>query len=73
VGTRTAASFVEMLYEQDPKGGIDNRERFNRHKLAHGISPNAVTVLDVLAGCLILDMVVSTVETSGQLFTRMLK
>jgi hypothetical protein len=73
VGTRTAAAFVEMLYEQEPKGGLDNRERFNRHKLAHGIAPSAVTMLDVLSGCLILDMVVSTVETAGQLFTRMLK
>lgn len=73
VGTQIASVFVEMLYEKDPVGGFDNRERFNRHKLAHGISPEAVTVLDVLAGCLILDMVVSTVETNGQLFTRVLK
>lgn len=73
VGTRLASVFVEMLYERDPVGGIDNRERFNRHKLAHGISPQAVTALDVMSGCLILDMVVSTVETDGQLFTRILK
>ena len=72
VGTRLASVFVEMLYEKDPVGGFDNRERFNRHKLAHGISPQAVTNLDVLSGCLILDMVVSTVETKGLLFTRIL-
>jgi hypothetical protein len=72
VGTRTASTFVEMLYEQEPKGGLDNRERYNRHKLAHGIAPGAVTALDLLSGCLILDMVVSTVETGGQLFTRVL-
>jgi hypothetical protein len=62
-----------MLYETEPKGGLDNRERFNRHKLAHGIAPEAVTALDLLAGCLILDMVVSTVETKGLLFTRILR
>jgi len=73
VGTRLASVFVELLYEKDPVGGFDNRERFNRHKLAHGISPQAVTALDVMSGCLILDMVVSTVETNGQLFTRVLK
>jgi hypothetical protein len=73
VGTRTAATFVQMLYETEPKGGLDNRERFNRHKLAHGIAPEAVTALDLLAGCLILDMVVSTVETNGLLFTRILR
>lgn len=73
VGTKTASFFVDLLYEKDPVGGFDNRERFNRHKLAHGISPQAVTALDVLSGCLILDMVVSTVETGGQLFTRILK
>jgi hypothetical protein len=73
VGTRIASVFVEMLYEKDPVGGFDNRERFNRHKLAHGISPQAVTALDVMSGCLILDMVVSTIETDGQFFTRILK
>jgi hypothetical protein len=73
IGTRLASVFVEMLYEKDPVGGFDNRERFNRHKLAHGISPQAVTSLDVLSGCLILDMIVSTVETNGQLFTRILR
>jgi len=73
VGTRTALTFVELLYEQEPKGGLDNRERFNRHKLAHGIAPGAVTALDLLSGCLILDMVISTVETGGELFTRILK
>jgi hypothetical protein len=73
IGTRIASVFVELLYEKDPVGGFDNRERFNRHKLAHGISPQAVTALDVMSGCLILDMVVSTVETDGQLFTRILK
>jgi hypothetical protein len=73
IGTKTAGLFVDLLYEKDPVGGYDNRERFNRHKLAHGISPQAVTPLDLLSGCLILDMVVSTVETGGQLFTRILK
>jgi hypothetical protein len=40
---RQRAFFVDLLYEKDPVGGFDNGERFNRHKLAHGISPQAVT------------------------------
>ena len=31
VRTRTAAVFFEMLYEWDPVGGMDDRERCNRH------------------------------------------
>jgi hypothetical protein len=39
VGTRTAGTFVELLYEKDPVGGVDNRERFNRHVTLLSQSP----------------------------------
>jgi len=73
VGVQTAQLYTEILYEKEPQGGIDNRHRFNRHKLMHGVSPDAVTFLDAIGGCLILDMVVSTVETNGHLLDRMLR
>ena len=72
VGVQTAKLYTQTLYENEPRGGADNRHRFNRHKLAHGFSPDAVTFLDLIAGCLILDMVLSTAQTGGRLLDRIL-
>lgn len=73
IGVETAKVFTEILYEQEPRGGIDNRQPYNRHRLSHGVSPGAVTPIDVYSACLILDMVVSTIETKGNLLNRVLK
>lgn len=70
LGTKTAEVFLARVYESEPKGGLDNRERYNRHRLAHGISPDSVTWLDFLFGCLVLDLIVSTDSTGGQLLSR---
>lgn len=68
LGVPTAKVFAEYFYESEPKG-TDTRPPYNRHKLAHGLS-EAVAEIDLVAGCLFVDMVVSVAETEGHLFDR---
>lgn len=72
-GVKTAEVFTSRLYQIGKRGELGNRELYNRHALLHGVSPDAMRQLDFLSGCLTVDMVVSTAETRGNLFQRVLQ